>query len=97
MSEVSNDDTIVTPISAEDIERLSKLFTVAGELSCARIGEMAGAEFLNELLADESGEIVVTVALKGARARIQVSWPKFHESMQTVCDLQAHRNHGRAQ
>ena len=91
-----NGDT-TKPMTPADLERLSQLLSIAGDLACQQIGDEAGAKFLRDLLADPAGEILVTVSLKAAHARIDVNWPQFHEGAMTVRELRGSRNRGRAQ
>jgi hypothetical protein len=90
-------ETTATPLTAEMIEQLKALLTAAGDIACPRIRELAGADFLAKLLADQADEIIVQVALKRGLVRINVNCDGMTPPLQTVCELVVDRDRTRAQ
>lgn len=93
----SADVTTITPLTRDQLEQLSKLFDGASAIAIDRIRELAGADFLEQLLADPGGDIVVQIALKGGLTRVNVAWPKFSNKIETVAELVSGRGRVRTQ
>ena len=84
---MSTPDTVSTPMTPDELEVLARLFGLASGISEAMIGRIAGREFFAGLIADQHGEVVINIAVKAHLARVQVSWPKFSDKLETLAEL----------
>jgi hypothetical protein len=85
------------PASDADLAEIRNLLTSAGNVGCQRIREVAGdADFLQPLLADPQGEIIVQVALKSGAVTVAIRWPAFSSERRVVSEFVPQRDRGKA-
>lgn len=75
------------PAADTELAEMRRFLKSARNLAIQRIREIAGPKFLEELNADREGEVIVQVALKSGRVRVQVRWPAVSPEIQTVSEF----------